>query len=830
MLVVLIHEATYFLLLNSLQVGFPRSTYYPPSIGGNNTIAVVSLHRGHKFYGYMGRWLAQNKYHYARLHDYSYFGEGGFPDSTHLYPLSKYRNDHHRGVDFDKYRYLLYLMERHSSSLRYLLWLDADIVFTQATISIQDRMRLFRKKHLSEEDFCLVWAQDSSTPSASVLLFTNTPMTRQLIRTSLSTLAEQQVSMDQAFTQTVQNNATYAACQQLLVGDDSRLLQSHVLGKTATLWTHGDWTLHLQNHNHVEMLLSLYSWIGRTVPNSRKCLRLQPVPYPDISYLPAIQQERFEAVRQAIEHAWKGYRKMAFPQDDLAPISKTGITWLNYAATLHDSIDTLYLANLTRDYEEAVSLTTSYDIQTTSLRVTKTFEYSLRVVGGLLGAYSLSGDPRLLAAARRAADALLEGPFRASPTVLPRPFGMLAPNKGGYVYRLVATLYNWGRDKFTNEHRTNSLAGVGSFSLEFNFLSSATGDPRYRRATDAIFHHVKSQERRGTIATSWNVMTGQMITSGANTNLGSAADSFYEYLLKVPLLNGCKLQEDNGGAKTRECSETDSEMLSLYRRMVQQSLRTDHVARRRFEGMDVVSLPVDNGNSYHHLLCFLPGLLAIGASEKITHNADMVLAKDLLAGCSATYDFAAAKLGPESLSLPRDPNKPISKATVNLADPSYLLRPEFIESVFVLYRLTKDPKFQEIGWAMFEHLEKFCKISGGGYRGLKNVMATNMSGVDNAIDDMPSYFIAETLKYLILLFGPDEYIGLEDFVFTTEAHPLRKLEFGFDELPLCLESTEAPLPTPWTLYFCVVCFGTLLACLFSLCTGSHHQLSKSKGS
>jgi hypothetical protein len=69
---------------------------------------------------------------------------------------------------------------------------------------------------------------------------------------------------------------------------------------------------------------------------------------------------------------------------------------------------------------------------------------------------------------------------------------------------------------------------------------------------------------------------------------------------------------------------------------------------------------------------------------------------------------------------------------------------------------------------------------------------------------MPSYFLAETLKYLLLLFGPDDYISLDDFVFTTEAHPLRILSKADEEeerdlLPICTLQTRPPVPVPSTL-------------------------------
>jgi mannosidase alpha-like ER degradation enhancer 2 len=39
---------------------------------------------------------------------------------------------------------------------------------------------------------------------------------------------------------------------------------------------------------------------------------------------------------------------------------------------------------------------------------------------------------------------------------------------------------------------------------------------------------------------------------------------------------------------------------------------------------------------------------------------------------------------------------------------------------------------------------------------------------------MPSYFLTETLKYLYLLFAPDETLDLKQVVLNTEAHPLRR--------------------------------------------------------
>ncbi|XP_013138734.1 PREDICTED: mannosyl-oligosaccharide alpha-1,2-mannosidase isoform A-like [Papilio polytes] len=89
------------------------------------------------------------------------------------------------------------------------------------------------------------------------------------------------------------------------------------------------------------------------------------------------------------------------------------------------------------------------------------------------------------------------------------------------------------------------------------------------------------------------------------------------------------------------------------------------------------------------------------------------------------------------------------------------------ESYFIMWRLTKDQKYRDWGWEAVQALEKHCRVEGG-YTGLMNVYHKKPQG-----DDVQqSYFLAETLKYLYLLFSDDTMIPLDEWVFNTEAHPL----------------------------------------------------------
>jgi len=104
---------------------------------------------------------------------------------------------------------------------------------------------------------------------------------------------------------------------------------------------------------------------------------------------------------------------------------------------------------------------------------------------------------------------------------------------------------------------------------------------------------------------------------------------------------------------------------------------------------------------------------------------------------------------------------------MEVLDAHYPLRPEIIESAYYLYHYTKDPRYLEMGRTFFEDLVRYCRTDDG-YAVLQDVI-TKKQG-----DLMPSYFLAETLKYLYLLFAPDDTVDFDWVIFNTEAHPLRR--------------------------------------------------------
>lgn len=168
-----------------------------------------------------------------------------------------------------------------------------------------------------------------------------------------------------------------------------------------------------------------------------------------------------------------------------------------------------------------------------------------------------------------------------------------------------------------------------------------------------------------------------------------------------------------------------------------------------------------------HLVCFVAGTLALGAQYlPEVRDEHMDLAKRLGETCYQMYAQQKTGLAPEFVRF--------TGSGMSVGAGHNLLRPEAIEALFYLWRFTKDAKYREWGWKMFLAFEKHSKVPSGGYVGLRNV---NQDSPDAPRDDkMETFWLAETLKYFLLLFSDDSLLNLETHVLNTEAHPLRVLD------------------------------------------------------
>jgi mannosyl-oligosaccharide alpha-1,2-mannosidase len=182
-----------------------------------------------------------------------------------------------------------------------------------------------------------------------------------------------------------------------------------------------------------------------------------------------------------------------------------------------------------------------------------------------------------------------------------------------------------------------------------------------------------------------------------------------------------------------------------------------------------------------HLTCFAGGMLAMGAKIFSRPN-DLTLAKKLTEGCIWAYKATTTHIMPESyLHIPCPPSEsskpcaPGGKAwreaarkaeTKNLPlgmaeirSRKYILRPEAIESIFYLYRITGDEHWRDEGWEMFQAIEKATKTRFGN-SGIEDVMSSE----PGKVDVMESFWMAETLKYFWLLFCSEDVVSLDEYV------------------------------------------------------------------
>ncbi|CAL0335317.1 unnamed protein product [Lupinus luteus] len=442
-----------------------------------------------------------------------------------------------------------------------------------------------------------------------------------------------------------------------------------------------------------------------------------------------IDTQRREKVKEAMLHAWGSYEKYAWGQDELKPQSKSGVnSFGGLGATLIDSLDTLYIMGLHEQFDKAKEwVATSLDFNKDC--EASVFETTIRVVGGLLSAYDLSGDKVFLEKATDIADRLL--PAWDTPTGIP--------------YNII----NLSHGHAHNPGWTGGnsiLADSGTEQLEFIALSQRTGDPKYQQKVENVIVQLnKTFPEDGLLPIYINPKSGT--TSYSPITFGAMGDSFYEYLLKVWIQ----------GNKTSAVKN--------YRDMWEKSMKGLLTLIRRTTPSSFAYICEKNGGSLSdkmdELACFAPGMLALGSSGYGPDESQkfLSLAEELAWTCYNFYQSTPSKLAGENYFFH-------SGQDMSVGTSWNILRPETVESLFYLWRLTGNKTYQEWGWNIFQAFEKNSRVESG-YVGLKDVN----TGVKD--DMMQSFFLAETLKYLYLLFSPSSVIPLDQWVFNTEAHPLR---------------------------------------------------------
>ncbi|KAL1294633.1 hypothetical protein AAHE18_19G153000 [Arachis hypogaea] len=430
-----------------------------------------------------------------------------------------------------------------------------------------------------------------------------------------------------------------------------------------------------------------------------------------------------DEVREMFYHAFNGYMDNAFPLDELRPMSCAGEDTLGgYALTLIDSLDTLALLG-DRDRFAASVEWIGKNIRFDINKTVSLFETTIRVLGGLLSAHLIASDYATGMRVPSYDNQLLNLAEDLGRRLLPA-----FDTPTGIPFGSVNLLH--GVDK--HESKITSTAGGGTLTLEFGVLSRLINDPIFEQVTkNAVRGLWARRSKLNLVGAHINVFTGEWTQKDAG--IGTSIDSFYEYLLKAYLLFG------------------DEEYLYIFQEAYAAAMHYLYHDPWYVEvNMDSAAIVWPLFNS---LQAFWPGLqvLAGDIDPAIrTHAAFLSVWR--------RYGFT-----PEGFNL--------ASLTVQHGQKSYPLRPELIESTYWLYKATRDPRYLDAGRDMIASLQYGTRCPCG-YCHISDVEHHNQD------DHMESFFLAETVKYLWLLFdlavGPDNLVenGPYKYVFSTEGHLL----------------------------------------------------------
>ncbi|KAK0618392.1 family 47 glycosyl hydrolase [Bombardia bombarda] len=506
--------------------------------------------------------------------------------------------------------------------------------------------------------------------------------------------------------------------------------------------------------------------------------------------------QRRERVVEAMELSWDAYERYAWGHDEFHPISKTGrhmapkgLGWI-----IIDSLDTLMLMNLTSRLTHArewlsTSLTWDQD------QDVNTFETTIRMLGGLLSAHYLSttfpdmapiadddvgnpGEDLYLEKAKDLADRLLAA--FDSPSGIPyasvnigKLEGIISHDDGG----------------------ASSTAEATTLQLEFKYLAKLTGEKLFWDKAEKVMQLIDDNGAQdGLVPIYVYATTGEF--RGDNVRLGSRGDSYYEYLIKQYLQTNKK--EPVYQEMWREALQGVRKHLITYTEPSQFTIIAERPS----------GLNGDLSPKMDHLVCFMPGTIALAATGGLTEQearklpswtkqdeADMQLARELMHTCWGMYNYMATGLAAEITYFKID-HPPLPESAPHTApadfdpdpdaawrkdfevrnfDSHNLQRPEAVESLFYMWRITGETKYRDWGWEMFKSFMNYTAVDeGGGFSSLSNANVIPPVTRDN----MESFWLAETLKYFYLLFSPNDLLPLDKVVINTEAHPMPRFDMG----------------------------------------------------
>ncbi|POR31133.1 alpha-1,2-Mannosidase [Tolypocladium paradoxum] len=305
-----------------------------------------------------------------------------------------------------------------------------------------------------------------------------------------------------------------------------------------------------------ESIITLPTATAKRIPKIQYDFR------PESEQAKAKRIERQNKVKAELERSWAGYRKYAWMHDELSPVSGSyRDPFCGWSATLVDSLDTLWIAGLKDEFDEAAKAVKGIDFTHTHRLDIPVFETTIRYLGGLIAAFDVSGGAEggysfLLDKAVELAEILM-GIFDT-------------PNRMPILY------YRWKPEYASQPHVAGrvGMAELATLSMEFTRLAQLTAQHKYYDAIDRITNALIGMQKEGTLIP--GLFPETLDASGCNRTATTIRDSLsmeaQDQLSSQELLT----EPEGFGGAPRELNP----VLDANRRKERPSVSDDRIERR----------------------------------------------------------------------------------------------------------------------------------------------------------------------------------------------------------------------------------------------------------
>ncbi|KAF8623208.1 hypothetical protein AX15_006446 [Amanita polypyramis BW_CC] len=554
---------------------------------------------------------------------------------------------------------------------------------------------------------------------------------------------------------------------------------------------------------------------------------ISTVPYRELEDAPAgVWETRAAEVRDAFLHAYHGYEKYAAPFDELRPVSNSRVNNFNgWGVTAFDALDTMLLMGLDNEYKRALVIVKQANFTHTETVPLPYFETIIRYLGGLLSAYALSGDRVLVDRADEMATKL-EPVFKsrsgmpyfginpANKTIYGPEIGILAELASLQLEYYYLAKITGKESHFKHAHdvmrvlaNANLTRTGGMHPVKWNVTSGRPFDTHLSVGAQADSAHEYLLKHY--------LMTAKEDKSSLELYIHATTHAITDLLYLTPNRHMLYVTDsigstDKGYARPSHTFEHLSCFLPGLLALGAHTLPLDDL---HSIGIDLRSLV--GGDQYG-----FAGRNHKRISEWNLKQLHMWAAEGLAQTCWLSYADQPSGLGPDEIQMQGqidavwdaneerwmhkdaglhwldamekwkrtgsrgappgvgnkrpvilNPNDTLTnqkrKRDYLALKPAYLLRPETVESLYILWRVTGDFQWRAKGWEIFKAIKRET-MTASGFANLRSVERSPAPKEDS----MPSYFLAETLKYLYLMFKEEDLVPLDRYVFNTEAHPL----------------------------------------------------------